>query len=121
FSALAVPALADRTGDHRPWVAVCVGTTTAMLAALGLVPTAAPSLWGHPPRPPRRAPPPPPPPPPLRHGPAGRLPAGRHRPGPGRRPLRRRRLLPGPVPRTGPARRRPPAPTRACSAPAGGL
>jgi MFS transporter, CP family, cyanate transporter len=45
FSALAVPALADRTGDHRPWVAVCVGTTTAMLAALGLVPTAAPWLW----------------------------------------------------------------------------
>jgi MFS transporter, CP family, cyanate transporter len=45
FSALAVPALADRTGDHRPWVALCVGTTTAMLAALGLVPEAAPWLW----------------------------------------------------------------------------
>jgi CP family cyanate transporter-like MFS transporter len=45
FSALAVPALADRTGDHRPWLALCVGTTTAMLAALGLAPTAAPWLW----------------------------------------------------------------------------
>jgi MFS transporter, CP family, cyanate transporter len=45
FSALAIPALADRTGDHRPWVALCVGVTTAMLAALGLVPEAAPWLW----------------------------------------------------------------------------
>ncbi|HEX2156444.1 MAG TPA: MFS transporter [Actinomycetes bacterium] len=45
FSALAVPALADRTGDHRPWVALCVGATTAMLAALGLAPTAAPWVW----------------------------------------------------------------------------
>ena len=45
FSALAVPALADRGGDHRPWLAVCVGTVTAMLAALGLVPEAAPWLW----------------------------------------------------------------------------
>src|SRR5512132_344839 len=45
FSALAVPALVDRTGDHRPWVALCVGLATAMLAAVGLVPTAAPWLW----------------------------------------------------------------------------
>jgi CP family cyanate transporter-like MFS transporter len=45
FSALAVPALADRAGDHRPWVALCVGLTTAMLAAFALVPTAAPWLW----------------------------------------------------------------------------
>ena len=45
FSALAVPTLADRTGDHRPWVALCVGTATAMLAAFGLAPTAAPWLW----------------------------------------------------------------------------
>jgi MFS transporter, CP family, cyanate transporter len=45
FSALAVPALVDRTGDHRPWIALCVGTATAMLAAIGLVPTAAPWLW----------------------------------------------------------------------------
>jgi CP family cyanate transporter-like MFS transporter len=45
FSALAVPALADRTGDHRPWLALCVGTVTLMLAALGLAPTAAPWLW----------------------------------------------------------------------------
>ena len=45
FSALAVPALADRTGDHRPWVALCVGVATAMLAAFGLVPTTAPWLW----------------------------------------------------------------------------
>src|SRR4030095_2057142 len=45
FSALAVPALADRTGDHRPWVALCVGVATAMLAAIGLAPTAAPWLW----------------------------------------------------------------------------
>jgi CP family cyanate transporter-like MFS transporter len=45
FSALAVPALVDRTGDHRPWVALCVGTATAMLAAVGLVPTAAPWVW----------------------------------------------------------------------------
>ena len=45
FSALAVPALADRTGDHRPWVALCVGLASAMLAAIGLAPTAAPWLW----------------------------------------------------------------------------
>jgi MFS transporter, CP family, cyanate transporter len=45
FSALAVPALADRTGDHRPWVALCVGVATAMLAAFGLAPEAAPWLW----------------------------------------------------------------------------
>jgi CP family cyanate transporter-like MFS transporter len=45
FSALAVPALADRTGDHRPWLALCVGTVTAMLAAFGLAPEAAPWLW----------------------------------------------------------------------------
>jgi MFS transporter, CP family, cyanate transporter len=45
FSALAVPALADRTGDHRPWIALCVGTSTAMLAALGLAPAAAPWVW----------------------------------------------------------------------------
>jgi MFS transporter, CP family, cyanate transporter len=44
-SALAVPALADRGGDHRPWLALCVGTVTAMLAALGLAPEAAPWLW----------------------------------------------------------------------------
>jgi MFS transporter, CP family, cyanate transporter len=45
FSALALPTLAQRTGDHRPWIALCVGTVTLMLAALGLVPTAAPWLW----------------------------------------------------------------------------
>ena len=45
FSALAIPALADRTGDHRPWLALCVGTVAIMLAALGLAPTAAPWLW----------------------------------------------------------------------------
>jgi CP family cyanate transporter-like MFS transporter len=45
FSALAVPALADRTGDHRPWIAACVGLATVMLAAFALVPTAAPWLW----------------------------------------------------------------------------
>jgi MFS transporter, CP family, cyanate transporter len=45
FSALAIPALADRTGDHRPWVALCVGTATVMLAAFALAPMAAPWLW----------------------------------------------------------------------------
>jgi CP family cyanate transporter-like MFS transporter len=45
LSALAVPDLADRTGDHRPWVALCVGTVTVMLACFGLVPAAAPWLW----------------------------------------------------------------------------
>jgi MFS transporter, CP family, cyanate transporter len=45
FSALAIPALADRTGDHRPWIALCVGVATAMLAAFGLAPTTAPWLW----------------------------------------------------------------------------
>ena len=45
FSALAAPALADRTGDHRPWIAACVGLATVMLAAFALVPTAAPWLW----------------------------------------------------------------------------
>ena len=45
FSALAIPALADRAGDHRPWVALCVGVAAAMLAAIGLAPTAAPWLW----------------------------------------------------------------------------
>ena len=45
LSALTVPALADRSGDHRPWVAFCVGLATAMLAAFALVPTAAPWVW----------------------------------------------------------------------------
>jgi MFS transporter, CP family, cyanate transporter len=45
FSALAVPSLAERSGDHRPWIALCVGTVTAMLAAFALAPTAAPWLW----------------------------------------------------------------------------
>jgi MFS transporter, CP family, cyanate transporter len=45
FSALAIPALADRTGDHRPWLALCVGTVVVMLTAFALVPTAAPWLW----------------------------------------------------------------------------
>jgi MFS transporter, CP family, cyanate transporter len=45
FSALAVPALAERGGDHRPWLALCVGAVTAMLAAVALAPTAAPWLW----------------------------------------------------------------------------
>jgi CP family cyanate transporter-like MFS transporter len=45
FSALAIPALVDRGGDHRPWMALCVGTVTVMLAALGLAPTAAPWVW----------------------------------------------------------------------------
>ena len=45
LSALVVPALADRGGDHRPWVGLCVGLATAMLAAFALVPTAAPWLW----------------------------------------------------------------------------
>jgi CP family cyanate transporter-like MFS transporter len=45
FSALAVPTLADRTGDHRPWVVACVGLATVMLAAFALAPTAAPWLW----------------------------------------------------------------------------
>src|SRR4029450_4570580 len=45
FPPLAAPALADRTGDHRPWVALCVGLATVMLAAFALVPTAAPWLW----------------------------------------------------------------------------
>jgi CP family cyanate transporter-like MFS transporter len=45
FSALAIPALADRTGDHRPWVVACVGLATVMLAAFALAPTAAPWLW----------------------------------------------------------------------------
>jgi MFS transporter, CP family, cyanate transporter len=45
FSALAVPAMVDRIGDHRPWVVLCAGTATAMLAAIGLVPTAAPWAW----------------------------------------------------------------------------
>ena len=45
FSALAVPALVDRGGDHRPWNALSLGTVTVMLAALGLAPTAAPWVW----------------------------------------------------------------------------
>ena len=45
FSALVVPSLADRTGDHRPWIAACVGLATVMLAAFALAPTAAPWLW----------------------------------------------------------------------------
>src|SRR4030095_5332140 len=30
FSALALPTLADRTGDHRPWIALSVGPPPAM-------------------------------------------------------------------------------------------
>src|SRR5512132_2322109 len=46
FSALAVPAMVDRTGDHRPWVALCVGTATAMLARQASTPAAAARLSG---------------------------------------------------------------------------
>lgn len=45
LSALAVPAAADRTGDHRPWLVLCTGTTGAVLAVLALAPGAAPWLW----------------------------------------------------------------------------
>jgi MFS family permease len=45
LSALALPVLADRSGDHRPWLALTVGTTTAMLVAFAVAPTAAPWLW----------------------------------------------------------------------------
>jgi MFS transporter, CP family, cyanate transporter len=45
FTALALPALADRSGDHRPWIALAVGTATLMLAAFAAAPTAAPWLW----------------------------------------------------------------------------
>jgi CP family cyanate transporter-like MFS transporter len=47
-SALAVPALAHRTGDLRPWCVVSVGTATVGLLLVALVPdafAAAPWLW----------------------------------------------------------------------------
>jgi CP family cyanate transporter-like MFS transporter len=47
-SALAVPALAHRTGDLRPWCVVSVGTATVGLVLVALAPdvfAAAPWLW----------------------------------------------------------------------------
>lgn len=47
-TALAVPALAHRTGDLRPWIVVTLATTTVGLLLLALVPyafSAAPWLW----------------------------------------------------------------------------
>jgi len=49
-TALAVPALAHRRGDLRPWIAVCVGASTVALALVAVVPrspagAATPWLW----------------------------------------------------------------------------
>jgi MFS transporter, CP family, cyanate transporter len=44
-SALGLPALVHRTGALPAGVAVSVGTTTAMLAAIAVVPAAAPWVW----------------------------------------------------------------------------
>jgi CP family cyanate transporter-like MFS transporter len=47
-TALAMPALAHRTGDIRPWIAVSVGLTTVALALVAAVPYAAaamPWVW----------------------------------------------------------------------------
>lgn len=44
-SAVAVPTLSDRTGNRRPWIALCAGLATAVLALLALAPLAAPVLW----------------------------------------------------------------------------
>jgi MFS transporter, CP family, cyanate transporter len=41
---LALPALADRTGDRRPWTALAVGSCTVGLLALAAAPLAAPWL-----------------------------------------------------------------------------
>jgi MFS transporter, CP family, cyanate transporter len=41
---LGLPALADRTGDRRPWTALAVGACTAGMAALAVAPLAAPWL-----------------------------------------------------------------------------
>jgi MFS transporter, CP family, cyanate transporter len=41
---LGLPALADRTGDRRPWTALAVGACTAGLLALAVAPLAAPWL-----------------------------------------------------------------------------
>jgi CP family cyanate transporter-like MFS transporter len=48
-TAFAVPALAHRTGDLRPWMVVTVATTTTGLLLIGLIPYAFPAalwLWG---------------------------------------------------------------------------
>ena len=47
-TALAMPALAHRSGDIRPWIALSVGLTTVALALVAAVPYAAPAapwLW----------------------------------------------------------------------------
>jgi len=41
---LGLPALADRTGDRRPWTALAVGACTAGMLALAVAPLAAPWL-----------------------------------------------------------------------------
>jgi CP family cyanate transporter-like MFS transporter len=43
-AALGLPALADRTGDRRPWIALAVGACTAGLLTVAVAPLAAPWL-----------------------------------------------------------------------------
>src|SRR4029450_49952 len=100
FSALAVPAMVHRTGDHPPCGVLGVGGPARPgrgrdvrarpdhAGQAGLDPGGGGAA--------------------VRHGPAGRLPDRRHRAGPGRRGVRRRRVLPGPVPDAGRDRRRHP-------------
>ncbi len=44
-TALGLPALAHRTGTLRPWIAFSAVTATSALAAIALVPSAAPWVW----------------------------------------------------------------------------
>ena len=44
-TALAMPVLAHRTGDLRPWIALSVGVTAVGLVLVAFVPLAAPWLW----------------------------------------------------------------------------
>jgi CP family cyanate transporter-like MFS transporter len=42
---LAVPAIADRSEDRRPWLALCLAAIVAGFVAVGLAPLAAPWAW----------------------------------------------------------------------------
>jgi CP family cyanate transporter-like MFS transporter len=44
-SAVVMPALSDRSGDRRPWIALCASTATVTLTLVAVTPSAAPVLW----------------------------------------------------------------------------
>ena len=44
-SAVAIPALSDRSRNRRPWIMLCAGVSMLAFTAVALVPLAAPAVW----------------------------------------------------------------------------